>query len=121
LPAGAGNIGERADGDCRTGTLEAGESTDRALIERELTTIVAGLLSELGSVPGRQIGSMGLRTSCRTRSLQTPRRFWRRPGIGGAGAYGSAHHLVVDLDRQSALSGRPSQAFSFRRSRASAG
>ena len=40
----------------KTGMLEAGDSTDRALIERELTTIVAGLLSELGSVPGRQIG-----------------------------------------------------------------
>ena len=39
----------------KTGTLEAGESTDRALIERELTTIVSGLLSELGSVPGRRI------------------------------------------------------------------
>ena len=39
----------------KTGTLEAGESTDRALIERELITIVGGLLSELGSVPGRRI------------------------------------------------------------------
>ncbi len=40
----------------KTGTLEAGDSPDRALIERELTTIVTSLLSELGSVPGRQIG-----------------------------------------------------------------
>src|SRR5512144_2857245 len=39
----------------KIGTLEAGDSTDRALIERELTRIVASLLSELGSVPGRQI------------------------------------------------------------------
>ena len=40
----------------KTGTLEAGASPDRALIERELTTIVTSLLSELGSLPGRPIG-----------------------------------------------------------------
>ena len=39
------------------GTLETGKGSDRALIERELSTIVSGLLSELGSAPGWRIAA----------------------------------------------------------------
>jgi 1-acyl-sn-glycerol-3-phosphate acyltransferase len=44
-------------GGCTAGTLEADKGPDRALIERELSTIVSGLLSELGSAPGRRIAA----------------------------------------------------------------
>jgi 1-acyl-sn-glycerol-3-phosphate acyltransferase len=39
----------------KIGTVEAGKGTDRARIEGELCTIVSGLVSELGSVPGRRV------------------------------------------------------------------